>query len=124
MTNEFQLLMDMLTHHAELLERIAIAVEAKQNAPNYQVDLSDFATFDWSSIGATVEHSDRDGAAIVVWRRNRYIRRSAANKFQPAIWFSRSLGKDDEGNNRYERLITFKELPEAEPLPEKVRRFG
>jgi DdrB-like protein len=107
----------------KLLERIAIAVEAQRTAPNYQADLKDFAQFDWSSIGANVRGQDRDGVAIVEWRQNTYLRRSASNKFQPAIWFSRSIGKDELGNTKYERLITFKPKSEAEPLPDKVRRF-
>lgn len=115
--------METLTYQTSLLERIAIALELGQSAPNYQADLSQFHHFDWSGIGATIESSDRDGVAAVVWRGNRYPRRSASNKFQPAIWFSRSVGKDDDGNTRYERLITFKQLAEPEPLPEKVRQI-
>ena len=106
----------------EMLTRIAESLENQKGTPNYQIQLAEFAQFDWSGIGATVEQRDRDGVAIVVWRGKRYVRRSVANKFQPAIWFSRSLGKDEEGNSRYERLITFKELANAEPLPDRVRR--
>jgi hypothetical protein len=122
--DQFQILMEMLTHQTALLERIAIALETGQPAPNYQVSLADFAEFDWSGIGAIVEQRDRDGAAVVMWRGNRYVRRSANNKFQPAIWFSRSIGKGEGGETQYERLITFKALPQPEPLPEKVRRLG
>lgn len=125
MTEEqFQILIEVLMEQTTLLNRIVAALEMPQAAPNYQVDLSKFANFDWAGISATVEHRDRDGVATILWKGNRYTRRSATNKFKPAIWFSRSIGKDDEGNNRYERLITFKQLAEAEPLPEKVRRFG
>lgn len=106
----------------ELLNRIVDLLESKTGTPNYQIQLAEFAQFDWAGIGATVEQHDKDGAATVIWRGRRYVRRSANNRFQPAIWFSRSLGKDEEGNNRYERLITFKELAGAEPLPEQVRR--
>ena len=106
----------------EMLTRIAESLENQKGTPNYQIQLAEFGGFDWSGIGATVEQRDRDGVASVVWRGKRYVRRSVANKFQPAIWFSRSLGKDEEGNSRYERLITFKELANAEPLPDRVRR--
>jgi DdrB-like protein len=106
--DQFQRLMEMLNYQTSLLERIAIALETNQAAPNYQADLKDFHTFDWHSIGVEVERSDAQGAAIVPWRGLRFVRRSASNKFQPAIWFSRAVGKDELGNNRYERLITFK----------------
>ena len=107
----------------ELLTRVVELLEKNQTGtPNYQVQLAEFGEFDWSSIGARVEQRDKDGVATVLWRDRRYVRRSVSNRFQPAIWFSRSMGKDDEGNSRYERLITFKELAGAEPLPEQVRR--
>lgn len=123
MTQEqFEQLMEMLTYQSGLLQRIATALEANQTAPNYQAELSDFLQFDWSSIGAEVEKFDRQGAAVVAWRGLKFVRRSASNKFQPAIWFSRSLGKDELGHNRYERLITFKSIAEPEPLPEMVSR--
>lgn len=123
MTNDqFQQLIQLLTEQSRLLERMAIALEAHQPAPNHQANLTDFPTFNWARIGATVEKRDRDGAAVVSWHGHQYTRRSASNKFQPAIWFSRAIGKDDQGENRYERLITFKVQSEAEPLPEKVRR--
>jgi hypothetical protein len=71
-----------------------------------------------------VEYTDNDGAAVVSWRGNQFLRRSAQNKFKPAIWFSRAIGKDENGENRYERLISFKQMAEVEPLPDKVRRLG
>jgi len=107
-----------------LLERIAQAVEAGDSgsaSPNYEVCLTQFRAFDWAAIEATVEHEDSDGVATVLWRGHRYVRRSAANKFDPAIWFSRSQGKDEAGNTQYARLVTFKLRPSAEPLPSKVK---
>jgi hypothetical protein len=111
------------------LERIAEAVErlapATTAAPSYTYPLESFTSFDWSSIGATVVQSDQYGAAIVNWKGQQYVRRSPSNKFGEAIWFSRCVGKDDSGENRYERLVTFKPLSktEVEPVPEKVRRL-
>ncbi len=35
----------------------------------------------------------------------------------------RSVGKDDNGDHRYERLITFKPLSKVEPVPERVSRL-
>lgn len=122
-----------LAHQNDLLERIALALEQSEFAlpggsapgsssgPNYEVCLSQFKTFDWASIDATVEYADSDGVATVIWRGHRYVRRSAENKFKPAIWFSRSTGRDDEGNVRYAKLATFSLRPKAEPLPSKVK---
>jgi DdrB-like protein len=123
MTDEqFQLIMEALVQQTQLLDRLVRVVEARQPAPGYVRNLSDFQTFDWSELGATVTQTDADGVAVVTWRGHQYVRRSPSNKFNPAIWFSRAVGKDDNGENRYERLITFKELAEPEPLSEKVRR--
>jgi hypothetical protein len=107
---------------ADTLERIA---PTSTKAPNYQYPLESFTTFDWTSIGATIVQSDQYGAAIVSWRGQQFVRRSPSNKFDPAIWFSRCVGKDDSGENRYERLVTFKPLSkvEVEAIPEKVRRL-
>ena len=89
--------------------------------PHYSEPLASFPSFDWEAIDATVEERDSDGVATVKFRGHRYVRRSAANKFEPAIWFSRTIGKDDNGDNLYERLVTFKSFPAADPLPEKTK---
>jgi len=123
MANEqFQLMIDILGQQTALLERLVAAVEARSPVPNYVRDLAEFTEFDWSEIDATVIQTDDDGIATISWRGHRYMRRSPSNKFDPAIWFSRAIGKDDDGSNRYERLITFKELAEPEPLPSKVKK--
>lgn len=111
-----------LDRQTVLLETIAAALAQTQPAPNYKGNLDRFHAFDWSRIGATVEQEDVDGVAAVLWHNNYYVRRSAANKFEPAIWFSRPIGKDEDGNNRYERLITFKRQATVEPLPDRVRQ--
>ena len=109
------------------LERMAIALDrlSPRTAPNYQFPLEQFKNFDWSAIGATVEKSDQHGAAIVSWGGQQFIRRSPANKYDPAVWFSRCTGKAEDGSNAYERLITFKPLSktEVDPLPDKVKRL-
>lgn len=117
--------------HRQLLalESIAASIQqlvpANTAAPNYQRPLETFARFDWESVRVTVERSDQYGAAIVSWRGLQFVRRSPSNKFGEAIWFSRCTGKDDSGENKYERLITFKVLSrvEIEPVPEKVSRL-
>lgn len=121
--NQFQILIEMLHRQTIQLERIALAIEQPQGAPNYQITLDKFGSFKWDSIGTIVEQVDTDGVCAVTWKNNRYTRRSASNKFQPAIWFSRAIGKDDQGNNQYERLITFKAIAEPEPLPTKVKQL-
>ncbi len=107
----------------ESLSRIAIALEQmipQAAAPNYQFTLKDFATFDFSSIGAKAIAFDDSGATALAWKNNTYLRRSPSNKFEDAIWFSRCVGKDEKGANQYERLVTFKAMSEAEPLPPRV----
>ena len=122
-----ELWLDIQFRQMQALERIANALEriSPQTAPNYQYPLESFKSFDWNSIQAKVIKSDQYGAAVVRWNGKQYIRRSPSNKYNPAVWFSRCTGKSDDGNNLYERLITFKPLSkaEAEPLPEKVRNF-
>jgi ssDNA-binding DdrB-like protein len=91
-------------------------------APNYQRPLSEYPTFDWPSIGATVLNQDDDGATSVEWSGQVFTRRSPSNKFQCAIWFSRHLGQDVDGNKRYARLITFRDLNDAEPIAAKAKK--
>lgn len=117
---QFQIFMEILNKQTGILEEIRDALSQPKEAPNYQRSLDSFPDFDWGEIGAIAEGRDQDGVAAVIWKGNRYIRRSASNKFKPAIWFSRSTGKDDNGETKYERLITFAPLSRSEPLPDKV----
>lgn len=114
--------------HLELMRRITTALEqlagsSSAKAPNYMLPLDAWGSFDWASIGAVVTASDATGPTTISWRNQQYIRRSPVNKFSPAIFFSRCVGKDERGENQYERLITFKPLPQAEPVPERVSRL-
>lgn len=109
------------------LDRIAVALEriapTEQKAPNWIKPLSEFLRFNWASIQASVVAADQHGATIVEWGGKQFLRRSPNNKFGEAIWFSRSTGEQDsEGKTLYERLVTFKQLSEVEPIPEKVSR--
>lgn len=127
MTDEqINLLLEIGQRSMAALERIAVVLERHtpptSNAPSYTFPLESFASFDWESIGASVERTDNYGAAIVSWQGNNFVRRSPNNKFGEAIFFSRCVGKDEQGENKYERLISFKSIPQAEPLPEKVLR--
>ncbi len=101
------------------LRQIAVSSNV---APNYQRPLSEYPTFDWSSIGATVLNRDDDGVTAVEWNGQVFTRRSASNKFPEAIWYSRHLGQDVDGNKRYVRLITFKVLSDAEPIAAKAKK--
>lgn len=98
-------------------------VMANNPGPNYRKSLKEFAHFDWSEIGATVVKRDSAGPASVEWNGKVFTRRSPNNKFDVAIWFSRCIGKDDAGNNRYEKLITFKDTADAEDISPKAQRI-
>jgi len=73
-------------------------------------------------VGATVLNRDDDGATVVEWNGQVFTRRSPNNKFDAAVWFSRCVGKDADGNNRYARLISFKGVSEAEPIAAKTKK--
>ena len=120
--DNFEVLADLLLKILHQTERIAIALESQDTKPpQWCKPIKEFKDFDWKSIGATVIKSDRDGVAVVEWKSREYIRRSPENKFGAAIYFSRSIGKDQAtGKANYERLITFKELASAEPISRKA----
>lgn len=107
------------------LEKIANLLSQqlpRQPAPNYQAVLEKFQQFDWSSIGATVEIKDSYGVALVNWNGQLYQRRSPDNAYGAVIFFSRCIGKADNGTNQYERLITFKSTKEiiVNPISRKA----
>ena len=97
-----------------------IANQGQPIEPNFVRPLVDFATFDWSSIGAEVISTDEYGPTHVNFDGTIWTRRSPANKYEPVIFFSRAIGKDDAGNTRYLRLITFREIKEAEPVSNRI----
>jgi hypothetical protein len=121
-----------ISEQNELLRMIATSLQGVEShlrqiavssnpAPNYQRTLSEYPTFDWPSIGATVLSRDGDGATTVEWNGQVFTRRSPNNKFDAAVWFSRHLGQDSDGNKRYARLITFRALNDAEPIAAKAK---
>jgi hypothetical protein len=122
-----------ISEQNEILQMIAASLQGVEShlrqiaissnpAPNYQRPLSDYPGFDWLSIGATVLKEDGDGVAAVEWNGQVFTRRSPHNKFDAAVWFSRCIGKDTDGNNRYARLISFKAVNDAEPIAAKARK--
>jgi hypothetical protein len=116
--SEFSALMGALNRIAGALESLARGSEPE--ALNLVKPIGDFTGFDWSSIGASVVQKDSDGPTHLEHGGYIWTRRSPKNKFQLAIWFSRGAGKDPEGNVNYLRLITFRTIGEADPLPEKA----
>lgn len=122
--DEFSMLMTVLLRIADALDRMAPPI---QKAPNYQYPIESFPDFDWGSIGATVERSDQYGTGMVQWGGQLWTRRSPTNRYNPCIWFSRAVGKNEDGSVLYERLITFKSRnTEVEPISNKAasRMFG
>jgi DdrB-like protein len=59
------------------LRQIAVS---SNPAPNNHRPLSEYPTFDWPSIGATVLNRDGDGATTVEWNGQVFTRRSPSNK--------------------------------------------
>jgi hypothetical protein len=120
-----QIFVDMAV--LQQLERIANALEklARGNAPeepNLVRPIEEYRRFDWASIGASVVRQDSDGPTHLEYGGFVWSRRSPQNKFDGAIWYSRSAGKDTEGNVLYLRLITFREIKDVDPLPAKLAR--
>jgi DdrB-like protein len=122
-----------MSEQNEILRMIAASLQGVEShlrqmavssntAPNYQRPLSEYPTFDWSSINATVLNWDDDGATSVEWNGQVFTRRSPSNKFDAAVWFSRHLGQDSDGNKRYARLISFRALNDAEPIAAKAKK--
>jgi hypothetical protein len=115
-------------------QRTAIALEKiaellgrsipRSAAPNYKGILEQWRKFDWASIGAEIEITDNYGVASVIWRGERYKRRSPENAYGAVIFFSRCVGKAEDGSNQYERLITFEPLKDlqAEPISRKAEQ--
>jgi hypothetical protein len=129
MTEQIQQALEQVNNSEllSLLSRIANAIEllaqsGRPVAPNYTRPIEDYVSFDWSTINAHVIRADQDGATHVEWGGETWTRRSPSNKFEPAVWYSRASGRDDDGNVLYLRLVTFKELKDSDPLPANVQK--
>jgi DdrB-like protein len=104
--NEQNEILRMIAASLEGIESHLRQIAVSSNpAPNYQRPLSEYPTFDWPSIGATVLNRDDDGVTAVEWNGQVFTRRSPNNKFDAAVWFSRHLGQDSDGNKRYARMM-------------------
>lgn len=94
------------------IERLAAVAESlvqgqqrKTSTPaKFIKPIEEFPSFDWASIGAKIEYRDSDRiVAAVTWRGFTYERKQKHGD----VWFSRNVGKDDEGNPVYETLVKF-----------------
>ena len=118
--SQFEQWMALVERPTVALEKIAQLLQQqlpRQPAPDYQAILEKFKYFNWSSIGATVEMKDPYGASLVKWNGKLYQRRSPDNAYGAVIYFSRCIGKGENGTNEYERLITFKPAKNIEVQP-------
>lgn len=89
-TTALRAIYKLLHDNNQLLERVVSSLEeesARKEAPNYQLRLEDFATFNWATISATVERCDAQGAAIVSWKGKQFVRRSPTNKYSPVVFY-------------------------------------
>lgn len=93
---------------------------ASQHPPDWKLPLAYYKALWCERIGATVIDGDEHGPSQVMWSGHIYTRRAGSGKYGVAIWFSRSIGKDDNGETEYGRLITFKDQAPAEPLEHGV----
>jgi hypothetical protein len=60
----------------------------------------------------------------VEWNDRVFQRRSGNPTFGAVIYYSRAVGKDAAGVNKYERLITFKTTGEAVEVPKKTMKLA
>jgi hypothetical protein len=106
------------------LKQLNAAAEVRKPHLCHTKRIEEYPTFDWEAFGAKVVERDDDGVCLVEFKGEIYSRRSPQNKFAPAIWFSRSDGKDEDGNTKYVKLVIFKKFDfEPEPIPAKARQY-
>lgn len=114
---------DIVRMGVAALLRIANAVEARGGEEEVlEFPLSDFAALPWSTIGATIVQRDSDGVSIVRTANGRMAKRRSNDKFGTEVWFSYSDGKDDRGENRYVKVIVFRNVAPPEPLGRKTEQ--
>ena len=94
--------------------------EQSDEEQNLVFPIEDYLTFDWASIGARITRSDDDGPTHVQCNGAVYYRRTK-DKFGHDVWFSRGNGKDENGEPMYQRLITFKEFGEVDPVGRQTK---
>lgn len=126
--NPVDLLLRSITVQSAILTEIsrslAVIAGSMATAPDIRVPIETYVGFDWESIGAKVLRNDKDGASVVEWNGKHFKRRAPDNKFEACIWFSRCVGKDEAGNNKYDVLISFEQIKDdVDPIGEKARKL-
>jgi len=118
-------LLSLLGNIAASLERLSAGEQDPEAVPEWIVPIESFPVFDWHAHTCTVLATDDAGPTLVQWNGKTFKRRSPENAYDPAIWFSRCVGKDAEGRNEYARLITFKQYKEndIQPLSRKAEKI-
>jgi hypothetical protein len=114
-----------------LLKTIASEL-AKLNAgqaplsPGYRRRLSEYKSFDWSSIGAEVVAQDAQGVSEVEWNGHRFDRRSGEKFGGRFIIFSRPGGGENEQRTYYTliRFADYNTTPLANNQPKPRRPNG
>jgi hypothetical protein len=105
------------------LESIASSLQsmagAQQKGARHTRPIEQFKTFNWSTINAMVDKSDRYGAAVVHCNGHIYTRKSKP-EFGDDVWFSRSLGKSEDGRSQYDVLIKFIAPPKVRSLSQDL----
>lgn len=110
---------------SRILKNIELAMMATAAAkpPNWKRPLAAYKNGWVTAIAAYEIARDDYGPSVVFWMGHHYVRRCGSNpKYGAAIWFSRAIGKSEDGETAYARLITFEDgpPPAAEPLPAYV----
>ena len=76
-------------------------------SPGYRRRLSEYAKFDWASIGAEVVAQDGQGAVEVEWNRHRFDRKAGEQFGGEYVIFSRPGPGCTKQNPNYHTLIRF-----------------
>ncbi|NJR71148.1 MAG: hypothetical protein HC771_22815 [Synechococcales cyanobacterium CRU_2_2] len=118
-----QRIIELLEELNQGVRSLISAADAQKPFRTHYKSIEAFASFDWASIGAVVVATDGDGPTVVEFQGEVFKRRSPQNKFDPAVWYSRSLGKDDAGTQQYQKLVVFKDLggDAVDPINSKAK---
>ena len=118
MEEQTQLLQAILAE----LKALHASIKSNQPAPRLEFHLDDLPNFPWDAIGAVPAQRDKHGISQIWWGGRQFFRRSPDNRYTEAIFFSRSLGKEENGKPQYEWLIRFSTT--TKPLtPKGVERL-
>lgn len=108
-----------LSRIIELLEIIVRAMNENQPMRAATFEMHEFHGFNWDSFGAEITLRDQFGPARVRFKGETYTRRTN-DKFGSEIWYSRAVGKKEDGTTEYEKLISFKDFDPPEPIGRKA----